>query len=417
MRYPTLRKRAFAATAMLLAGLWLPAASHAIEVPPEETVFQAPLEGGTDAKGPAGGIQGSAEELEFIPGVVGRGALLTRYGYDRRSSLRFGNVEGIIPLTFTASCFFIPNWNGEDGAVHGLLAATAGDCQWRLFKNPEGELVFNVVQAERSLSVKTDISGWHKGVPKHLAAICDGTNGGLSLIVDGSQVAKVPRATWWKGSGKAASLIVGDMPEADLYSLTQAEGVVDEIRIFARALSPGECAKEMQRKTIASEEGSQEGGLPQMQPNAKEERLWDLAGTFEQRTATRRMICLNSLWRCQLVNADKGPQPEEWKYLPVPGRYSGQEGNITEGCFQFRDSNLTKIPLGSGGRTLWNGQSTHDFKRAWFERAFKAESSWLDKNAAAFSSANMNCSQGSASILPQQPFSTRCSPTAPQRSQ
>jgi len=342
--------------------------------------FSAALNGQADGKRPEGDVPASVTEVTFPPAVLGEGALITRYGYDRKASLSFGPMENLFPPELTMSFFFIPNWDGSDKQFHGLLSADAKGGQWRLIKDGDGALAF-ILQGEKlSSTVKAPAAFLKKGIPVHLCAGYSKQTGKLFLAVEGREIALTPLVSITLPN-TPGRLIVGDVPNSDVYQLTQAEGILDEIRLFSSRLSPTEILAESTRRTPSSQV-SMDSALVLVQTNEKEKALWDLTGAYRTKTASREKITLNALWRCQLTGADKNPRPDGWMYMAVPGRYAGQETGGSETGFQLRDKELRKVPFQFGnafGSVVWNGKPGHEYRNAWYERTFTADSAWADR--------------------------------------
>jgi len=352
----------------------LAAAASALLAAVPEPILYAPLEGQADATGPKGEITANSSEVKFIAAPMGKGALLMRYGYDRRTVLSFGPVDRLASPSFTASCYFVPNWDALDGATHGLLSMKSEDCSWSFHKDSEGFLIFGAFKGQAKAYARANVSTWKKGEAKHLAIVSDAAAGTLSIFIDAKLAGSV-KSDVWKGMAlKAGQLIAGDIPTADTYSKTQAEGVVDEIRVFDKALSSGDLEAELTRKDRLPVV-QRKVELPILPPNDAELKLWDLAGAWREKTPERETICLNALWRCQLTETLAMPGKGDWNYLPVPGRYAGQETGGSENAFQFRDASFKKIPFVRGANE-WKGKAGHDYKSAWFERSFAADPAW-----------------------------------------
>ncbi len=345
---------------------------------PSGVVFRSPLNGRLDATGPDGEIPGNMADVSFVTAVKGKGALMIRHGYDRRAVLNFGPVDGLLGSAVTLGFFLVPRWSGDDGAVHGLLAAKGDSAEWRVYKNGTDKLIFELRAGGAVAAVEGSAASFKKDLPLYVEAAYCLADRKLSLGLDGKEVASapLPEAFPAVGGGKAL-LVVGDLPGMDNYSKTLAEGVIDDIRVHNRLLPFNEIADAAKHELEASNDT--QAAIRSESVKVFERPLWDLAGACRETSPTRERICLNALWRFQLTETDQRPKPESWSHLAVPGRYAGQENGCADSAFQLRDDQLKPVPF-KNGSLVWGGKLGHDFRNAWFERSFKADPSWKDKS-------------------------------------
>ena len=315
----------------------------------------------------------SAVSLVFADGFSDDGVKIVRHGYDRCAILSVAGLEVGQPA---CSCFtyFKPDWKGDEPADvrHGILATGGRDFFWTLEKNAEG-LVYAVSSSGREARVVLEGVDWKKPGFLKLAAGYDFDRGTLFVAADDKcATAKldVPRPA----RRESIPLIVGDVRGADYYSMTQAEGTLDEILVVRECLSLAALAEVVETE-IAKKAKKDVVNVVNAPVSAEEARLWDLAPAERRRTATRETITLNALWRFQLTDAKRSFDANDWIYLPVPGRYSGQENGGAEVEFFLRDKAFRKLSIDT-----YDGRATFGFTSAWFERAFKADPAWKGRD-------------------------------------
>lgn len=340
-----------------------------------QPVLSAPFEGRADVSSSLGPVDIDGDRIAFQQAVIGQGAAFVRHGYDSRSRLAIKNVSGIAGKEMTAGFFFIPNWNGSDGGVHGLLGVESKDFNWTL-KAVDGKLLFTLANGSGKNELSADIASWKQGRPVYVMAGYSLTTGNMLLAIDGKTVQETGVTRAFNPPDAAATLTVGDLPGADVYKKSQAEGVIDELRIFNVLLNDAQRKAEFERKDDTGLTAGTAAGikLPVTAITAPERKLWDLNGAFKQKTLSREEICLNALWRFQLTENGQPPRAV-WHYLAVPGRYSGHENGRSDHQFLIRNPDMTV----SGKDQKWLGRPAHEFYNCWLERSFTADPSWKDR--------------------------------------
>ena len=190
----------------------------------------------------------SSVGLVFAPGHSREGAKVVRHGYDRRAILSVRDVA-VRPVQ-SLFAYFSPDWPAQEGADarHGLLAASAKDFTTSLEQRGR-ELVFRVTTHGTTSRVALKDPPWKKGAFSRVAAGYDFAKGKMFVEVDG-----VRREAALRGKapadGTKATVVVGDVLDADYYSKTQAEGVLDEI-LFANEWLDGAALAEVVETEIA----------------------------------------------------------------------------------------------------------------------------------------------------------------------
>lgn len=314
----------------------------------------------------------SAVDLVFADGYSREGVKIVRHGYDRRAVL---NVSGVPVGAPAASVFayFRPDWteNEPPDARHGLWHAASGGFSHALEKNTQG-LVYTVSSGGKSASATLRGVPWRKDAFSKTAAGYDFSKRRMYVSVDGlrseAEMNLPPPAAAAPGV-----FDIGDVAGADTYSRTQAEGILDEILAANEYLTGDELAEVVETE-IAKKPKSIVATVVNAPVSAREATLWDLAGAEREKTAVRERITLNALWRFQLTDAKRAFDEKGWLYLPIPGRYSGQENGGADSEFYFRDADMNMLP-----RTVFDGRDSFRFVNGWFERAFKADPSWKNR--------------------------------------
>lgn len=314
----------------------------------------------------------SAVDLVFAKGYSDDGVKIVRHGYDRRAILSAGGFP-VGGAAASAFLYFAPDWSGtDDEAVHGLLAAGGKDFRWALAKRGK-DLSFEVTSSEKSAVAKVPASGFAKGRTSRVAAGYDFAARKIYVSLDGvcSEAAfDLPRPV----AIETTSLVVGDVRGADTYSKTQAEGVLDEILVVNGYLSEPDLA-EVVGTEIRKKGDRKSLTLANTPVTEREAALWDLSGAETRTTAGRTRVTLNALWRFQLTDESRAYDPADWLYLAVPGRYSGQENGGADSEFYPRDKRFRKMPEG----WKYAGKDGFKFVNGWFERAFRADPAWKDR--------------------------------------
>lgn len=310
----------------------------------------------------------SSAALAFPRGHSQEGLEMVRYGYDRRSFLQIHELP-VGRESQSVFLWFSPNWSGEeDHGVHGLLATCGKDFSWSL--GVEGDMLsYRIVSGGKTSSVQMPAGVFARKRWYRVAAGYDFASSRMYVAV-GDVVQTGTLDVPPPERMETATMIVGDVKGSGTYDKTQAEGTLDEILVVRECLDPAALAdcvgteihKKLKREVDVVENAAVTGD---------ESRLWDLNGAECRATATRRRIALNALWRFQLTDDSRPFDPKDWIYLPVPGRWSGQENGGADSEFYFRDRSFAVI-----GNRLYAGREPHEFTNGWFERGFKADPAW-----------------------------------------
>ena len=315
----------------------------------------------------------SSVDLVFAPGYSREGAKVVRHGYDRRAILSVRDVA-VRPVQ-SLFAYFSPDWPAQEGADarHGLLAASAKDFTTSLEQRGR-ELVFCVTTRGTTSRVALKDPPWKKGAFSRVAAGYDFAKGKMFVEVDG-----VRREAALRGrapaDGTKATVVVGDVLDADNYSKTQAEGVLDEI-LVANEWLDGAALAEVVETEIAKKVKATALSVAPAAVTAREAEAWDLAGAERVRTAAgRERVTLNALWRFQLVDAKRSFDADDWIYFPVPGRFAGHENGFSDAEFRMRDKEMRPIQGYD-----YAGRPTHAYVQAWFERGFRADAAWRGRS-------------------------------------
>ena len=316
----------------------------------------------------------SSVGVVFDAGKDDDGVKIVRHGYDRRSIL---NVSGVKVGRTAQSTFawFSPDWRADERpeSRHGLWAIGGkGAFSHRLEKSREG-LVYTVVSGESSARLVLDDVPWKNGKFCKVAAGYDFGRNEMFVSVDGMRITG-PLGIPPRRSVFDAQVTVGDVPDADYYSLTQAEGTLDEMLVVNGYLD-GDTLAEVAATEIAKKVHRVVPVVVNAPVSAQEAALWDLAPAERRRTPSRETIALNALWRCQLVDEARPLDANDWSYFPVPGRYAGHENGCADAEFYFRNRRLEMQ-----ADAKFAGKWTHQYSQAWFERAFKVEPKWKGKS-------------------------------------
>ncbi len=336
-------------------------------------LIQCAFNGKIDCISSAGAVLANAAYVVFRPAVIGKGASFIRHGYDRAGRLTVSDVSGTNGDELSAAFFFIPGTApAADNQERGLLASRSGKRMWSLFRKG-GELIFDV----SGKRISADISGWKTDQPVHIAAVYSRSVGKMSLFLDGKTAASAALPAFPQAAAKSV-LFIGDRPEGNTYSITQAEGVIDELRIFSSALTPKEIQAEIARKDDPSvlSDSSGKWVIAETPANAREEKLWSLDGAETRRNAFRTEVTLNALWRFQLTLPGRKPSAAKWHYMAVPGRYAGYDSGMTDHVFLMRDRNFNVL----GEALFWEGVRGYKLSDSFWERKLILDPAWKSKH-------------------------------------
>ncbi len=323
----------------------------------------------------------SASNLIFTSGSSRGGVKVMRHGYDRFGNAEFYGVKG--SRKNQALIFdFIPDWDGEQNpnsesgkkelsAIHTLFEFGSRELKYELTVRGE-ELIFSLQKDGETQKVALSRNVFQKGKKHRVAAGFDFESGKIFLAVNERKVEAALNLAKENTEGEVSGTVsLGNRENADTYSHIQAEGTFDEVLLLNDYRTP-EDLEVRQQIEISRNARSVRPKLTNQPVLAQEKALWSLDGAERVRTAARERITLNALWRMQLTDAKRPFNEQEWSYLPVPGRFSGQANGQTDSEFLMRDKNLKKLPR----EAPYEGRSPYDFVDGWFERAFIAEPAW-----------------------------------------
>jgi len=314
----------------------------------------------------------NAAEIVFAKGKSDEGVKVVRHGYDRRGILC---LSGVSAGNDSGSMFFyfIPDWSGvDDPNVHGLLCFNGGNLKYSIEKR-DGKFFFTMESAGKKQGLPLNANLLSKEKIHRIAAGYDFRNRKIHLSIDGHRcddvlTLKAPE------NAVSGTLTIGDIANADTYSKTQAEGVIDELLIVNDYL-PSKALETIVQAEENKKTGKRMTAFVNLSVAEQEKALWDLSGAETVETAARKRITLNALWRFQLTDAKRTFHPGDWIYLAVPGRYSGQGNGLADSEFYMRDRKLRKLPRNAS----YDGRSPYGFVNGWFERAFIADPAWKSK--------------------------------------
>ncbi len=336
-------------------------------------LLQIGFNGKIDCISSSGAVMPNAQYVVYRPGVIGKGASFVRHGYDRAGRMTVSDVAGGNGDELSVSLFFIPGTApSADGYERGIVSSRSGREQWSLFRKG-GTLIFDVSGKQ----ISADISGWKVGQPVHIAAVYSRKSGKMSLALDGKTVVSGTLPANARERAAKSLLFIGDMPEGNTYSITQAEGVIDELRLFSSVLTPQDIQAEIARKDdpSAPDSGSDRWSIAQTPANAQEKKLWSLDGAESRSNEFRTEVTLNALWRFQLTLPGRKPDASKWNYMSVPGRYAGYDNGRTDHVFMMRDRNLK--PLGEA--LWWEGVRGYKLSDSFWERELILKPEWKSK--------------------------------------
>ncbi|MDO4629760.1 MAG: LamG-like jellyroll fold domain-containing protein [Planctomycetia bacterium] len=332
----------------------------------------------------------NAANLIYADGKSGKGVKISRHGYDRYATLTLHDVK-TSPRAVSLIFDFIPDWDGfrrERNAENspGLFHFQSTDVSYDLTVKNE-KLTFTLTTQNMTQTVSLPVSVFRKGKLHRVCAGFDCEKGKIFVSVNERIEEKAFSALRNKIANKtgnnaennaeeeiSGTVSLGNAPGTNTYSATQAEGVLDEVLLLNGYHTPEKLEKRQARE-IRLNAGSRKAPIDVAPVTEQECGLWELDGAERVRTATRERITLNALWRMQLTDAQRPFNPEDWIYLAVPGRYSGQANGMTDAEFFMRDKNLKKLDKNA----QYDGRSPYVFVNGWFERGFQADSAWKNR--------------------------------------
>ena len=336
-------------------------------------LLQLGFNGKIDCISSSGAVMPNAQYIVFRPGVIGKGASFVRHGYDRAGRLTVSDVVGSNGDELSVSLFFIPGTAvTTDTYERGLVSSRSGNDVWKLFRQGK-QLIFEVAGQR----ITAGISDWKVGQPVHITAVCNRKTGKMELMLNGKTAASATFAFKLRKQAAKSVVFVGDMPNGDMYSITQAEGIIDELRLYTSILTPDEIRAEIARKDDPGiqADDSDRWSIALTPANAQEKKLWDLNGAESRSNDFRTDITLNALWRFQLTLPGRKPDAAKWHYMAVPGRYAGYDNGRTDHVFMMRDRNFK--PLGEA--LWWEGVRGYKLSDSYWERELILKPEWKSK--------------------------------------
>ncbi len=157
----------------------------------------------------------------FRPGRVGQALHL-----DASRPLRHPTVGRLSPEAGTLEVWLCPDWPGDDGREHAILAA---GFLFHLVKTDTGHLVAAVIseQLDEISVAGAEVASWRPGEWHHVAVTWQ-EGGELALFLDGSRAATTPLAARWTAVEPATGLLLGASP---VVTGGGFGGAMDELRL------------------------------------------------------------------------------------------------------------------------------------------------------------------------------------------
>jgi len=330
-------------------------------------VLQLPFNGRIDAVSTRGGLSGNSERMIFKNAVIGKGAEFSRHGYDARSVMTLELADGMLNAPeLSGGFFFILKADAKDDNLRGLLSCAAGGNLWNITRRGK-VLTLTVSDGKNTDQISAPLPA---DADKKFVHIAFGYGKGkIFLAFDGKEAAVKPMTFVMPAPAAPSKMRLGDLADAGTYDTTQAEGIMDELRIFSRILADAEIAAEIARKDnpeLAKGTDSDAPPVKFVAVNDKEKVLWGPSGESRQDNGSRQTIYLNGLWRFLPVANDGAKLP--WHYLAVPGRYAGHENGRSDVEFRIRKPDLSIL-----NDYTYDGKPTWQYNSALFERTFALE--------------------------------------------
>lgn len=147
---------------------------------------------------------------------------------------------------YSASVWFLHDGGGERGPQYGhkILDRTSPDHDWHLSLRPEGHAAdtgavgLSLYESGRRLRLEDASRNWADGDWHHAVVIRNGRHG--ELWIDGVRRAASENMFAVHGAGP---FCIGNSRSADRHQRTGWSGRLDEVRVFARALTQEEVAR------------------------------------------------------------------------------------------------------------------------------------------------------------------------------
>ncbi len=330
-----------------------------------EPFLYVPFEGKID---PQPGASFQSAETIFTGGKFGKGIKMSRHGYDRKAVARLAEIGGMASKEQSLFFYFAPDWDGAgDEGTHGLAAGASGSLKFEIVKEGK-EVAFKISSGEGGDKLSLPASLLKRG---EYSRICFGFDFNSKEFYGaiGGEKAEGKLSFSAPADMGRGTIILGDTPDSDTYSKTQAEGVIDELIMCPCLASPSDLSKA--RKAASKKSASARSEKLKIRGvRDSEKAIWSFDGAETFKTPAREKIVLNALWRFSLpASKDEGPY-----YLAVPGRYSGWENGKNDAIFRLRDKNLSALPE----RFKMGGKPLHEYTESVLERAFVADEKWRD---------------------------------------
>lgn len=344
--------------------------------PRNDPILRIPLDREGDAHTSDRTPRQTTRHVVFKPGHQGKAAEFRRYGYDRGARMEVADVHGADASDLSVAFYFRPFTVSADAAdaPRGLVGAVnAMGGGWRVVLD-KGRLRFESGNGATAASVDAPFPTVDAFVP--VMAVRNAEAGTMALYIGGQRAAAGPYAA--AAHAPAATVVIGDLPEGDTYSRTQAEGLLDDLLLFDMALTPEALAEVTARYASPENEVDTLASwtVAPRPASAEEQKQWAFEGADRFTTATRDAVTLNALWRIQLLAKGEAPDADRWRYLAVPGQYNGQQHGRSDRAFQFRDRDFSVMPA----PIKWNGQWTSEFMDSVYERIFTPPDNWAGRH-------------------------------------
>jgi rhamnogalacturonan endolyase len=191
------------------------------------------------------GETGYPEAAVFTAGYRGQGIYLP----SQQSRITYPSAGNLNIHAGTVMLWIKPDWPGNSDSYHHFFVEEGNGFHvdnFRFLKSPKG-LYFEYYEYDASRhDIVADISDWKAGEWHHVAASWDNEKGALRLFVDGRLGADdyTNKSDKFTREKLAPEFWIGAAQPGDGSTV---RGVIDEFRIYPRALTAEEIQKEMNR--------------------------------------------------------------------------------------------------------------------------------------------------------------------------